>query len=95
VLAGPFDTVLLDEPSSGLDPTETEHFGEILNRAVAERGLGVLLVEHDMALVQQTCAQVYVLDYGSMIFEGTPREMLTAESVRAAYLGVSTTEAAS
>jgi ABC-type branched-subunit amino acid transport system ATPase component/branched-subunit amino acid ABC-type transport system permease component len=95
VLAGPFDTVLLDEPSSGLDPTETEHFGEILNRAVAGRGLGVLLVEHDMALVQQTCAQVYVLDYGSMIFQGTPREMLTAESVRAAYLGVTTTEAAS
>ena len=95
VLACLFDTVLLDEPSSGLDPAETEHFGEILNRAVAERGLGVLLVEHDMALVQQTCAQVYVLDYGSMIFQGTPQEMLTAESVRAAYLGVSTTEAAS
>jgi ABC-type branched-subunit amino acid transport system ATPase component/branched-subunit amino acid ABC-type transport system permease component len=95
VLAGPFDTVLLDEPSSGLDATETEHFGEILCRAVAERGLGVLLVEHDMALVHQTCAQVYVLDYGTMIFEGTPRQMLTAETVRAAYLGVSTTEAAS
>ena len=94
VLAGPFNTVLLDEPSSGLDPTETEHFGEILCRAVAERGLGVLLVEHDMALVQQTCAQVYVLDYGCMIFEGTPQEMLTAEAVRAAYLGVSTTEEA-
>ena len=91
VLAGPFDTVLLDEPSSGLDPTETEHFGAILGRAVAERGLGVLLVEHDMALVQQTCAHVYVLDYGSMIFEGTAQQMLTAESVRAAYLGVSTT----
>jgi ABC-type branched-subunit amino acid transport system ATPase component/branched-subunit amino acid ABC-type transport system permease component len=95
VLAGPFDTVLLDEPSSGLDPAETEHFGEILSRAVAERGLGVLLVEHDMALVQQTCAHVYVLDYGSMIFEGTAQQMLTADSVRAAYLGVSTTEPAS
>jgi ABC-type branched-subunit amino acid transport system ATPase component/branched-subunit amino acid ABC-type transport system permease component len=91
VLAGPFDTVLLDEPSSGLDPAETEHFGEILSRAVAERGLGVLLVEHDMALVQQTCAHVYVLDYGSMIFEGTAQQMLTADAVRAAYLGVSTT----
>ena len=95
VLAGPFDTVLLDEPSSGLDPAETEHFGEILSRAVAERGLGVLLVEHDMALVQQTCAHVYVLDYGSMIFEGTAQQMLTADAVRAAYLGVTTTEAAS
>jgi ABC-type branched-subunit amino acid transport system ATPase component/branched-subunit amino acid ABC-type transport system permease component len=94
VLAGPFDTILLDEPSSGLDPAETEHFGAILCRAVAERGLGVLLVEHDMALVQQTCAHVYVLDYGSMIFEGTAQQMLTADSVRAAYLGVSTTEPA-
>jgi ABC-type branched-subunit amino acid transport system ATPase component/ABC-type branched-subunit amino acid transport system permease subunit len=93
VLAGPFDTVLLDEPSSGLDPAETEHFGQILCRAVAERGLGVLLVEHDMALVQQTCAHVYVLDYGSLIFEGTAQQMLTADSVRAAYLGVSTTTA--
>ncbi len=58
-------------------------------------GIGVLLVEHDMALVQQTCAQVYVLDYGSLIFVGTPQQMLTAETVRAAYLGVTTTEAAS
>jgi ABC-type branched-subunit amino acid transport system ATPase component/branched-subunit amino acid ABC-type transport system permease component len=95
VLAGPFDIILLDEPSSGLDPTETKHFGQILCRAVAERGLGVLLVEHDMALVQQTCAHVYVLDYGTMIFEGTAQQMLTADSVRAAYLGVSTTETAS
>jgi ABC-type branched-subunit amino acid transport system ATPase component/branched-subunit amino acid ABC-type transport system permease component len=95
VLAGPFDTILLDEPSSGLDPTETEHFGEVLGRVVAERGLGVLLVEHDMALVHQTCQQVYVLDHGSLIFEGTPRQMLTAKTVRAAYLGVSTTETAS
>jgi ABC-type branched-subunit amino acid transport system ATPase component len=95
VLAGPFDTILLDEPSSGLDQTETEHFGEILRRSVAERGLGILLVEHDMALVQQTCAQVYVLDFGCVVFEGTAQEMLAAEVVRAAYLGVTTTEAAS
>ena len=94
VLAGPFDTVLLDEPSSGSTPPRPA-----LRRdpepGRGRRGLGVLLVEHDMALVQQTCAQVYVLDYGSMIFQGTPRQMLTAETVRAAYLGVSTTEAAS
>jgi ABC-type branched-subunit amino acid transport system ATPase component len=95
VLAGPFDTILLDEPSSGLDPTETAQFGEILLRAVAERGLGVLLVEHDMALVQQACAQVYVLDFGRQIFEGSAREMLSSQAVRAAYLGVTTTEPAS
>jgi ABC-type branched-subunit amino acid transport system ATPase component len=90
VLAGPFDTILLDEPSSGLDQAETAHFGEILRRAVAERGLGVLLVEHDMALVQQTCTQVYVLDFGCLIFEGSAREMVASEEVRAAYLGVPT-----
>jgi ABC-type branched-subunit amino acid transport system ATPase component/branched-subunit amino acid ABC-type transport system permease component len=95
VLAGPFDTVLLDEPSSGLDAAETAHFGEILCRVVAERGLGILLVEHDMALVQQTCAQVYVLDFGCLIFDGTAQQMLTAQAVRAAYLGVPATEAAS
>jgi ABC-type branched-subunit amino acid transport system ATPase component len=95
VLAGPFDTILLDEPSSGLDQTETEHFGAILRRAVAERGLGLLLVEHDMALVQQTCEQVYVLDFGRVIFEGTARAMVAAEVVRAAYLGAPSAEAAS
>jgi ABC-type branched-subunit amino acid transport system ATPase component len=93
VLAGPFDTILLDEPSSGLDQTESEHFGEILRRVVAERGVGLLLVEHDMALVQQACAEVYVLDFGRMVFEGTAHEMLDAEAVRAAYLGVSSTGA--
>ena len=87
VLAGPFDTILLDEPSSGLDATETENFGEILKRVVDEMGLGLLLVEHDMALVQQTCEQVYVLDFGEMIFEGTAEEMLASEVVRTAYLG--------
>ncbi|HEY1698216.1 MAG TPA: branched-chain amino acid ABC transporter permease/ATP-binding protein [Trebonia sp.] len=94
-LAGPFDTILLDEPSSGLDAAETGQFGDILLRAVAEHGLGVLLVEHDMALVQQTCAKVYVLDFGCMIFEGTAAEMLTSQSVRAAYLGASAKGAAS
>jgi ABC-type branched-subunit amino acid transport system ATPase component/branched-subunit amino acid ABC-type transport system permease component len=87
VLAGPFDTILLDEPSSGLDATETENFGEILRRVVAEMGLGLLLVEHDMALVQQTCEQVYVLDFGRMIFEGTAQEMMASDVVRTAYLG--------
>jgi ABC-type branched-subunit amino acid transport system ATPase component/branched-subunit amino acid ABC-type transport system permease component len=87
VLAGPFDTILLDEPSSGLDATETENFGGILKRIVDEMGVGLLLVEHDMALVQQTCEEVYVLDFGEMIFEGTAQEMLVSEVVREAYLG--------
>jgi ABC-type branched-subunit amino acid transport system ATPase component len=87
VLAGPFDTILLDEPSSGLDGRETEAFGRILTTVVAERGVGILIVEHDMSLVRQICDRVHVLDFGQKIFEGTPSEMLTSPVVRAAYLG--------
>jgi ABC-type branched-subunit amino acid transport system ATPase component/branched-subunit amino acid ABC-type transport system permease component len=87
ILAGPFDMLLLDEPSAGLDPSETEHFGEILTTVVAERGVGILLVEHDMSLVRQVCADIFVLDFGQLIFRGTPAEMLASSVVRDAYLG--------
>jgi ABC-type branched-subunit amino acid transport system ATPase component len=94
VLTGPFDMILLDEPSSGLDQAETEQFGAILRHVVAVRGLGILLVEHDMALVQQVCDRVYVLDFGRMLFEGTASEMIGSDIVRAAYLGSEGVEAA-
>jgi ABC-type branched-subunit amino acid transport system ATPase component/branched-subunit amino acid ABC-type transport system permease component len=87
VLAGPFDLWLLDEPSSGLDASETRRFGEILRGAVADRGVGILLVEHDMALVRQVCQHIYVLDFGQLVFEGTGVEMLASPIVRNAYLG--------
>jgi ABC-type branched-subunit amino acid transport system ATPase component len=87
VLAGPFDLLLLDEPSAGLDGNETIAFGNVLSGVVAERGSGILLVEHDMALVRQVCAHIYVLDFGRLVFEGNPDEMLNSDIVRAAYLG--------
>jgi ABC-type branched-subunit amino acid transport system ATPase component/branched-subunit amino acid ABC-type transport system permease component len=86
-LAGPFDLLLLDEPSSGLDGSETTRFGEVLREVVAERGIGILLVEHDMALVMKVCEYIYVLDFGKQIFEGTPADVATSAVVRAAYLG--------
>jgi ABC-type branched-subunit amino acid transport system ATPase component/branched-subunit amino acid ABC-type transport system permease component len=86
-LAGPFRVLLLDEPSSGLDRAESERFGAILKRVVAERGVGILLVEHDMALVMEVCEEIYVLDFGRPLFNGTPQDVLHAEIVRAAYLG--------
>ncbi len=86
-LAGPFDLLLLDEPSSGLDRDETAKFGELLIQVVASRGCGVLLVEHDMSLVMTVCSNLYVLDFGRLIFEGTPAEVATSDIVRAAYLG--------
>ncbi len=86
-LAGPFDLLLLDEPSAGLDAGETVSFGNVLSGVVAERGAGILLVEHDMALVRQVCAHIYLLDFGRLVFEGTAEEMLNSDVVRAAYLG--------
>ena len=86
-LAGEFPVMLLDEPSSGLDGKETEAFGRILRDVVAERNVGILIVEHDMALVMSTCNYIHVLDFGSPIFEGTPTEVANSPVVRAAYLG--------
>ena len=87
VLAGPFDMLLLDEPSSGLDHRETEEFGRVLKTVVETRGCGILLVEHDTTLIRQVCDYVYVLDFGELIFQGTPEEMHESREVRAAYLG--------
>ncbi len=87
VLAGEFRLLLLDEPSSGLDESETERFGQILRQAVDERGIGILIVEHDMPLVMSICDHIHVLDFGQMIFAGTPTETQASEVVRRAYLG--------
>jgi ABC-type branched-subunit amino acid transport system ATPase component/ABC-type branched-subunit amino acid transport system permease subunit len=86
-IAGGGYILLLDEPSSGLDKRETERFGQIIVRAVKERGVGVLIVEHDMALVASICNYIYVLDFGQLLFEGTPNEVLSSAVVRDAYLG--------
>jgi ABC-type branched-subunit amino acid transport system ATPase component len=86
-VATPFRFLLLDEPSSGLDDAETERFGTILAGFVAETGVGVLLVEHDMALVAGVCSYIYVLDFGRLIFSGPTGETLHSDVVRAAYLG--------
>jgi ABC-type branched-subunit amino acid transport system ATPase component len=93
-LAGPFDILILDEPSSGLDHAETETFDAILRRTVDERGCGILLVEHDMSLVMGVCDYIYVLDFGKLLFEGTPSEVSSSADVQAAYLGYESLAAA-
>ncbi|MFI5045667.1 MAG: ATP-binding cassette domain-containing protein [Acidimicrobiia bacterium] len=91
VLAGPFDLLMLDEPSSGLDGNETQRFGEVLTTVATQWGRGILLVEHDMTLVRGVCDHLYVLDFGSLIFEGSPEEMLLSDEVQSAYLGSTAT----
>ncbi|MGI8663393.1 MAG: ABC transporter ATP-binding protein [Acidimicrobiales bacterium] len=86
-VAGEFRLLLLDEPSSGLDVSESEHFAGILRTIVARAGIGILLVEHDMRVIATVCDHVYVLDFGELIFHGTATEVLGSDIVRAAYLG--------
>jgi ABC-type branched-subunit amino acid transport system ATPase component len=94
VYAGGYRVVLLDEPSSGLDPAETERFAGMLERLVDEQGTGVLLVEHDMALVMGVCRTIHVIDFGTHVFTGNPAKVRDSPVVRAAYLGAGSDEAA-
>lgn len=82
--------LLLDEPSSGLDRTETAALGRMLLRIAAERDVGMLLVEHDLDLVRQVATRLYVLDFGQLVVGGPTEEVLEHPAVRRAYLGQAT-----
>ena len=79
--------VLLDEPAAGLDQAESEQLGRRLRRLV-DRGVTVLLIDHDMSLVLGVCDRIHVLDFGRTIGEGTPGEIREMDAVIGAYLGV-------
>ena len=79
--------LLLDEPTAGMNPQETLEFTSFVGRLRTERGLTVLLIEHDMRVVMGVSDRVTVLDYGEKIAEGTPQEIQRNERVIEAYLG--------
>ena len=78
--------LLLDEPASGLDALETERLREMI-LALREKGITILLVEHDMALTMEVAEEIAVLNYGRLIAEGPPRAIQKHPEVIAAYLG--------
>ena len=80
--------VLMDEPAAGLPEAEIPRFAAAV-RTVQERGAGVLLVDHNVALVFDVCDRIYVLDQGASLAEGTPAEIRADLGVAAAYLGES------
>lgn len=79
--------LLLDEPAAGMNPVETGKLIDMLGRARVERGLGIVLIEHDLRLVMNHCERVIVLDQGRVIAAGTPGEVQKNPAVVAAYLG--------
>jgi branched-chain amino acid transport system ATP-binding protein len=78
--------LLLDEPAAGLNDAETSELAEML-RAIRDAGITVMVVEHNMSLVMGVADQVIVLDAGSVVASGTPREIQQDKRVIAAYVG--------
>src|SRR5690606_1430915 len=79
--------LLLDEPAAGLDQDEAQELGHLVAALAAERGIGVLVVEHDVALVAAICESVVVVDAGRVLAAGAPEAVLRSPEVVEAYLG--------
>jgi branched-chain amino acid transport system ATP-binding protein len=79
--------VLLDEPAAGLPEAEIPELAEAVRSVRDEHDAGVLLIDHNMALIMEICDRIYVLDQGRALAEGTPQEIRSNLDVVAAYLG--------
>jgi branched-chain amino acid transport system ATP-binding protein len=86
LMTGP-RVLLLDEPSSGLDRSETAALADTLRRVQDEHGFAILLVEHDIELVSTFTTRSYLLDFGRMLADGPTRMVLGSDEMRRAYLG--------
>lgn len=78
--------IILDEPAAGMNHVEADRLS-VLIRSLADSGLTILLIEHNVGMVLRTCDHIEVLDFGQIIASGTPEEIKQSAVVRAAYLG--------
>ena len=79
--------LLLDDPAAGLNEQESDALLSTLRQIVADLGCGLLIIDHDMRLMMRLCSRLHVLNYGTTIGTGTPREVRANPEVLAAYLG--------
>ncbi len=79
--------LLLDEPTAGMGERETYEIAQLIGRLHHDRGLAIILIEHDMRLVLRMADRVTVLDRGAVLADGAPAEIVANEAVQAAYLG--------
>jgi branched-chain amino acid transport system ATP-binding protein len=85
--------VLMDEPAAGLPEAEVPDFAAVVRSVRDDHGAGVLLIDHNMALIMDVCDRIFVLDQGMSLAEGTPAEIRANLDVAAAYLGESAVQA--
>lgn len=78
--------LLLDEPVTGMNPSETRNMVDLI-RKIRDRGITIVLVEHDMKVVRTICDRIVAINYGTKIMEGKPEEVLENEALIEAYLG--------
>jgi branched-chain amino acid transport system ATP-binding protein len=79
--------MLLDEPFTGMNPEETRRMIELVRLVRDERGVTIMLIEHDMQAVMGLCETITVMNFGALLAEGTPEEVRTNPAVIEAYLG--------
>ncbi len=80
--------LLLDEPAAGMNPIETQELMNTIKKIRTRFSVAILLIEHDMKLVMGICERIYVLNYGHIIAEGTPKQIANNPDVITAYLGI-------